>query len=359
MQPIMKEMPATKITSSQREEFYRALVNKDPAYEGVFIAAVRTTGIFCRPTCHARKPKPENVAFFSDAREALQYGYRPCKLCRPMEPLGTTPEWLRSLIDEIHEHPQQRIKDQDLRERNLEPARVRRWFQKQHGMTFHAYARALRLGHAFGRIRQGDAVAPAALGSGYDSLSGFAASFKQATGRSPSESRERNLVRVTRIPTPLGPMIAGATEDGICLLEFVDRRMLETQLARLRKHLQAEILPGTSPLFELLSEQLTEYFEGVRIDFDVPLTTPGTAFQERVWAALQAIPYGETRTYAEQAEAIGQPTATRAVARANGDNRIAILIPCHRVIGKNGSLTGYGGGLWRKRYLLDLEKRSR
>ena len=356
MPSTTKPQPAARITPREREEFYRALVNKDPAYEGVFIAAVRTTGIFCRPTCHARKPKIENVEFFATAREALQYGYRPCKLCHPMEPLGMTPEWLRPLIDEIHRSPHQRVKDQDLRERGLEPARVRRWFQKHHAMTFHAYARALRLGHAFGRIRQGDAVAPAAFGSGYGSLSGFTDSFKRTTGWSPSESRDRNLVTVTRISTPLGPMIAGATENGICLLEFVDRRMIETQLARLRKHLHAEILPGTSPLFELLSDQLNEYFNRDRTSFDVPLITPGTAFQKRVWAALQAIPYGETRTYAQQAEAIGQPTATRAVARANGDNRIAILIPCHRVVGKDGSLTGYGGGLWRKRYLLDLER---
>jgi len=144
--------------------------------------------------------------------------------------------------------------------------------------------------------------------------------------------------------------------EGICLLEFADRRMIETQLVRLRRLLDAEILPGLSDHISDLSEQLTEYFNGTRRTFDVSLLTPGTPFQQLTWGCLRSIPYGETRSYQQQAEAIGRPSAVRAVARANGDNRIAILIPCHRVIGKNGKLTGYGGGLWRKEYLLHLER---
>ena len=150
-------------------------------------------------------------------------------------------------------------------------------------------------------------------------------------------------------------MLAGTTNGGICLLEFSDRHMLETQLARLQIRLDAEILPGRSPHFEPLRAQLTEYFDSRRKEFDLPLLTAGTPFQELVWESLRTIPFGETRSYQQQAEAIGQPSAVRAVARANGDNRIAILVPCHRVIGKNGRLTGYGGGLWRKRYLLEPE----
>ena len=131
--------------------------------------------------------------------------------------------------------------------------------------------------------------------------------------------------------------------------------MLETQLARLRKLLDIELIPGDSPHFDELRRQLEEYFDGQRTSFDVPLMVPGTPFQQTAWEALRTIPHGETRSYQQQAEAIGRPEAVRAVARANGDNRIAILIPCHRVIGKNGKLTGYGGGLWRKKALLDLE----
>lgn len=358
----MDEGASKRIPAEQRhplpdaDVLYRAVLERDSQFDGLFVVGVRTTGIFCRPTCRARKPKPTNVEFFASARDALLHGYRPCRLCRPMEIAGETPSWLRPLIDEVHAHPERRLSDRDLREQGLEPHRVRRWFQKHHGMTFHAYCRALRLGHAFGRIREGEDVGPAAFGSGYDSLSGFTEEFTKTMGFTPRQSSDRQIVRVTRIPTPLGPMIAGATEDGLCLLEFVDRRMLESQLARLRRLLDAEILPGRTEQHAVVSEQLSEYFAGRRRTFDLPLLTPGTPFQQRVWEELRSIPYGETRSYQQQAAAIGRPSAVRAVARANGDNRIAILIPCHRVIGKNGRLTGYGGSLWRKEYLLHLER---
>jgi len=224
-------------------------------------------------------------------------------------------------------------------------------------MTFQTYLRTLRIGNAFGRIKYGDKVIQAAFESGYESLSGFTDSFKKTTGFSPEKSSNKTLITVTRLLTPLGPMLAGATEAGICLLEFVDRRMLETQLTRLRKRLDAEIVPGSNPHFGLLNEQIDAYFEGSRKHFTIPLVLEGTSFQKRVWRVLQEIPYGEIRSYKEQAEALGDPNAVRAVARANGDNRISLLVPCHRVIGSNGELVGYGGGLWRKRYLLDLEFR--
>lgn len=334
---------------------YTALLNRDASFEGIFIIAVKTTGVFCRPSCPARTPKRENVEFFDSARAALLHGYRPCKVCKPMEPKGTPPAWLRSLLEEIHQTPHIKLKDHDLRQRGLEPSRVRYWFKKQHGMTFQGYLRALRIGQAFGRIRHGEKVANTAFETGFRSLSGFVDSFKKTADFSPSKSADHEIITTTRILTPLGPMLAGATEEGICLLEFVDRRMLETQLTRLTKLLQARIVPGTHKHFSRLSKQLEEYFSGSRKTFDVPLVLPGTEFQKRVWAELQSINYGKTRSYKEQAVAIGSPNAVRAVAKANGDNRIAILIPCHRVIGAKGEMVGYGGGLWRKQYLLKLE----
>ena len=332
-----------------------AIMQKDASFEGVFFFGVRTTGIFCRPTCTARKPNRENIEFFLSTKDALVYGYRPCRVCHPMQQAGSAPEWLKPLLDEIHAHPDIRLKDQDLRTRGIDPVRVRRWFKKQHGLTFQAYLRTLRIGNAFGRIKLGDKVIEAAFESGYESLSGFAEGFKKTTGFSPNQSRAKLLIQITRILTPLGPMLAGATEAGICLLEFVDRRMIETQIARLRKYLNAELVPGMNPHFERLNVQIEEYFRGARKEFTLPLVVPGTDFQQRVWKVLQEIPYGSTRSYKEQADRVGNPKAVRAVARANGDNRIAILIPCHRVIGADGELTGYGGGLWRKRYLLNLE----
>lgn len=153
-------------------------------------------------------------------------------------------------------------------------------------------------------------------------------------------------------------MIAAASDSHLLLFEFPHRRMIDTQLDRVRRAHHCELEPGESPVFDMLRRQLEEYFRGERRDFTVPMHVPGTPFQERVWTALQRIPSGTTTSYGRLADSIGQPNAVRAVARANGDNRIAILIPCHRVIGSNGELVGYGGGLWRKKKLLELEARA-
>ncbi len=338
-----------------RDAMYAALVRRDSRFEGVFVAAIRSTGIFCRPSCSARKPKPENVEYFPDAKTALANGYRECKICRPLVALGSTPDWLQPLIEEVAQDSSIRLQAEDLRERGLDPVRVRRWFQKLHGMSFAAYLRMRRINQAFSQIQHKTPVTDAAFQSGYESLSGFGEGFKKTMGTAPAKSNGQQVIAVSRILTPLGPMLAGATEQGICLLEFTDRRMLETQLTRLQKRLNAKALPGDSRFFPLLEGQLQAYFAGKRTEFDLPLITAGTEFQQRVWAALRTIPSGETRSYRAQAEIIGQPAAVRAVARANGDNRIAILIPCHRVIGADGSLTGYGGGLWRKQRLLEIE----
>jgi AraC family transcriptional regulator of adaptative response/methylated-DNA-[protein]-cysteine methyltransferase len=163
-------------------------------------------------------------------------------------------------------------------------------------------------------------------------------------------------VTVTRIETPIGPMLAGASDAGVCLLEFVDRRMIGIQGRRLARQLRAPLVPGASRHLDALADEMRRYFAGELRRFGVPLDLRGTAFQERAWRALLRIPYGETRSYAGQARLAGAPTATRAVARANGANRIAIVVPCHRVVGADGALTGYGGGLWRKQFLLDLER---
>ena len=203
-----------------------------------------------------------------------------------------------------------------------------------------------------------------ALDHGYESLSGFREAFVKVFGDAPGRARvrendtssERQSILVTRLLTPLGPMIAGATEDGICLLEFAERRMLETQLRRLSKRLDAPFAPGSNAMTGQLDEELAEYFDGRRRAFDVPLVMRGTEFQRLAWEALLRIPYGETCSYEQQARAMGRASAVRAVGRANGDNRIAIVIPCHRVVGADGRLTGYGGGLWRKKALLELEQ---
>jgi AraC family transcriptional regulator of adaptative response/methylated-DNA-[protein]-cysteine methyltransferase len=337
------------------QTLYRALVEKDAAFDGLFFAGVTTTGIFCRPVCTARKPKRDHVVFYPSARDALLAGYRPCKVCRPMAPPDETPEAVRVLLADLAADPSLRLRDADLRARGIEPAGLRRWFKRHHGMTFQGYQRALRLGVAFGQMKHGESATAAALDTGWESLSGFGEAFKALTGAAPTRVRG-TVITVARIETPLGPMLGGAAEEGLCLLEFVDRRMIETQLARLKKLFKAALVPGQSPHLDRLAGELLRYFDGTLSEFTVPLDLRGTPFQTRVWNALRTIPYGSTRSYGEQARRIGEPAAVRAVARANGDNRIAIIVPCHRVVGADGALTGYGGGVWRKRWLLDHER---
>lgn len=335
---------------------YRALAEKDESFEGTFIAAVKTTGIFCRPGCTARKPKPENVEFFKTSKEALQHGYRPCKICNPLEHLHETPLYIKKLINELNENPSIKFKDWNLRQRGIEPSTLRRWFIKNHGMTFHAYQRMYRINTAFKKIQNGESVTNTAYETGYESVSGFTDTFKSIFGNSPKMSKEQKLIDLTRIETPLGPMIACADEQGICLLEFTDRKMLETEFKDLAKRLNATIIPGENLHFKELRKQLQDYFECKLKDFTIPLSMQGTAFQIDVWNELLRIPYGSTRSYQQQANAIKKHASVRAVANANGMNKIAIIIPCHRVIGSDGHLTGYGGGLWRKKFLLELEQ---
>jgi AraC family transcriptional regulator of adaptative response/methylated-DNA-[protein]-cysteine methyltransferase len=224
-------------------------------------------------------------------------------------------------------------------------------------MTFAAWCRGCRLAGAFTSLREGSSLDDAAFDSGYDSLSGFREAFTKVFGKSPGESRRgSNPVMLSMFETPLGPMLAGANSSGITLLEFSDRRMLEDNLQILRRRFPSGVLPGRHALLDQLRQQLDEYFVGARRQFTLPLTPLGTPFQEKVWRELRKIPHGATISYDDLAARIGQPTAQRAVARANGMNRICILIPCHRVIGKDGTLTGYGGGLWRKRLLIELER---
>lgn len=340
----------------ERAEMMDAFLSRDASYEGVFVTGVVTTGIFCRITCSARKPNPENVEFFPSAQQALLAGFRPCMRCRPLEPAGERPDWLRPLIRAVDADATRRWTDDDLRELGLEPTRVRRWFKGQHGMTFHAYSRARRLAAAMGRIKDGHEVTRAAFDSGYDSLSGFNEAFRKLAGAPPTVAADAPVVSVARIPTPLGVMVAAADPTRLYLLEFADRRMLATQLKTLARRTGCVFVPGGGPVLDETRRQLDAYFEGRLTDFDIPLRAPGTEFQERVWEALRAIPYGETRSYQDVARALGRESAVRAVARANGTNRLAVVIPCHRVIGADGALRGYGGGVWRKRRLLELER---
>ena len=337
----------------------RAFGRKDASYDGVFYVAVKTTGVFCRPSCPSQ-PHPANVEFFPSVKESLLAGYRPCKRCHPLEATGRPPAWVRELVSRVEAFPDTRLKAADSHDLGISPERARRWFQQHYGMSFAAWCRGNRLAGAFTRIHQGAALDDAIFDSGFQSHSGFREAFRRAFGKPPGRSRaDGDRVTITMLESPLGPLLAGASDQGVSFLEYADRRMLEQNFQAMRRRFGCAVLPGQHPRLSQLREELKDYFQGNRREFTLPLAPRGTPFQDKVWQELRRIPYGQTISYDELARRIGQPTAQRAVARANGMNYIAILIPCHRVIGKDGSLTGYGGGLWRKRLLLELERTGR
>lgn len=335
----------------------RAFRERDAAYEGVFLTGVKTTGIFCRPTCKAKKPRPENVEFFATATEALHGGYRPCRLCRPMDSAKPIPSLVEKLRRAAEAAADGRVTDKDLVAMGIEPSTARRQFKAYHGMTFHAYQRARRMGLALRDVQAGRPVADVQATRGYESTSGFREAFARVFGTAPRGAKETDVLLARRIETPLGTMLAVADDQGLRLLEFVDRRGLERELVMLRRRLRSAVVPGNNAILDRIAAQLAEYFDGKRVDFEVPLAPVGSDFQRRVWKELQAIPSGETRSYAALAHLLGIPKGPRAVGRANGSNMLALVIPCHRVINADGSLCGYAGGLWRKQRLLEHERK--
>jgi len=347
----------TKSFAHRADEFWRAMCRRDSSYEGIFVVAVKTTGIFCRPVCAARKPLRKNVEFFASPKEALFAGYRPCLRCRPMDSGGKVPELIETLRKRIEREPSQPVRDRDLAALGIEPSTARRQFQRYFGMSFQAYQRARRMGAALAAVRNGCNVLDTQLAHGFESPSGFREAFAKLFGAAPSKASGVHCLLARWIDSPLGPVLALADDNGLHVFDWVDRRGLEREILRLRQRTKFAIVPGDHPLLDQAEAEIGEYFAGTRILFTLPLAPRGTEFQRRVWDALLAIPAGETRSYAEIAERIGKRAAVRAVARAVGDNYRGVIIPCHRVIGSDGSLTGYGGGLARKQWLLDHERK--
>jgi len=339
------------------EMMYRALVNRDPSFEGIFYIGVRTTGIFCRPTCTARKPARENVDFFATPSDALGSGYRPCLRCHPLDPGARPPKLIERLRAEVESAPGGRLTDKELAALSIDPSTARRQFKRHYGMTFQAYHRARRMGVALSEVRNGSRVDQVRSESGFESESGFREAFTKIFGKPPTTARTRAPLFAQRIDTPLGAMIAVADDEGLRLLEFIDRRATERELSILRNRLRTNIVPGEHRYLTATRQQLADYFSGKKLEFEIPLAPVGSPFQLRAWEILRSIPVGETRSYSWMAKRLGDENARRAVGRANGTNMICIIIPCHRVIRADGTLCGYGGGLWRKKWLLEYERR--
>lgn len=346
----------TTTAKSKDDIFYQALIERSSQYVGVFFVGVKTTGVFCISTCRARKPKRENVTFYTDFKSAMDAGFRPCKICCPTQNASSAPEFVEKALSLIKASPKTRLSDGELKDNGISPEPLRRWFLKNYGMTFQAYQRMLRVNTALQELKGGRSTTDTAFDSGYDSLSGFGYTFKKLTGNAPSEVAK--VILIHRFTTPLGPMFVCVTENGVCLLEFVDRRMLETEFSDLQRLLKARIIAGSNIHTRQAEKEIGEYFSGTRQQFDIALDTPGSEFQRGVWDSLRSIEFGQTTHYQAIAEKIAKPSASRAVAGANGANRVAIVIPCHRIIGKDGSMTGYGGGIARKKWLLDHERKQ-
>lgn len=345
------------ITDENKKEYYLALVDKDTGYDGVFYVGVNTTGVFCRPTCPARKPKFENCEFFETAQQALLASFRPCKRCRPLSHPNHVSDLVRKLVEAIEKNPEKRWKDKDFQALFVDAKTARRQFKKRFGMTFVEYARARRMGLAMKQIRAGDAVIDAQLCAGYESGSGFRDAFSRIMGAAPT-LLGNHILKASWLDTRLGPMVAISDDEALYLLEFVDRRGLEREVERLRQKTKSAVIPGSTQATKSIENELSLYFEGKLKEFKTPLFFLGSSFQKQVWDELKKIPYGETRSYSDIAKTVGKPSAFRAVAQANGANPIAIVVPCHRVINMSGDLGGYGGGLTRKKWLIDHEKRN-
>lgn len=339
------------------EALYEALLARDTAWEGVAFVGVRTTGIFCRLSCAAKKPKRENCRFFSSVGEALEAGFRPCLRCRPLEP-KTTSSVVDRLLWALETEPARRWCSDDVRRLGIDPSTARRQFRARYGVSFIGLARARRLGEALRALREGDSVISAQQVAAWNSPSGFRDAFHRALGAAPAKARAGVALYSAWLETPLGPMLAVADDEALRLLEFADMPGLEAEVERLRRVTGARVVPAEVKPLAALRRQLGAYFSGQRLTFDVPLSPLGTDFEKSVWRALCDIGPGQTRSYSEVARGLGRPKAARAVARAVGANPLTIVVPCHRVVGADGSLTGYAGGLPRKQWLLAHELRE-
>jgi AraC family transcriptional regulator of adaptative response/methylated-DNA-[protein]-cysteine methyltransferase len=342
---MLFDLPADNI-------LYDALLARDPSWNGLAFVGVRSTGIFCRLTCPARKPRRENCTFFPTPAACLSAGYRPCLRCRP---LGGDGPVVAGLLAALEADPGRRWREDDLVALGHDPSTVRRAFRRAMGTTFLEVARMRRLAEAGRALARGARVIDAQLEAGFESPSAFRDAFARLLGQAPGTLPARPWLRADWIATPLGPMIAVADDRALQILEFADRPALPGELARLRSDAKGDLGVGRSAATERVEAWLSAYFDG-RSEPELPLAPGGTPFQQTVWSELREIPFGQTVSYAHLAARIGRPGAVRAVARANGANRIAIVIPCHRVIGADGGLTGYGGGLWRKERLIAHER---
>jgi AraC family transcriptional regulator of adaptative response/methylated-DNA-[protein]-cysteine methyltransferase len=335
------------------DDAWAAFERRDRQWDGRVVGAVRSTRIYCRPSCPARRPKRENVEFFLDGESALAAGYRPCLRCKPDE-VGRDREAVAKAVQLIETAEEPPLLADLADAVGYAEHHFQRIFTRDMGVSPAAYARAIRARRAMQNLQEDKSVTEAIYDAGYQAPSRFYADAKERMGMTPSAWRDgaRGVtIRYVTADTPLGPMLIAATDKGICRMTFGDdERALQARFPN------ADIRPDDGTISEWVEQALAQIEHPSA--HDLPIDVRGTAFQEKVWQELRKIPLGETRSYADVARAIGEPDAMRAVGTANGSNPVAVLVPCHRVIRSDGTLGGYGGGLPNKRKLLEAEGAS-
>ncbi len=347
-----RSVPVNDTQPISDDEAYAAFERRDRTWDGRIIGGVKTTGIYCRPSCPARRPKRENVEFFTSAAAARAAGYRPCLRCEPddvnREEIALAKAF--RLMAEAEEAP---ALEELAAAVGYSPHHFHRLFKRATGVTPAAYARNLRAKRAEDALAGEGRITDAIYDAGYSGPGRFYADAEKRLGMTPSAWRDGGrgaVIRWATAETDLGTMLVATTEKGICRLSFDED---ETVLKR--RFPKAEIAYGGPDMAELV-ERTVAAVNAPEKPHDLPLDVHGTAFQEAVWRELTRIPPGETRTYAQIAAAVGRPAAVRAAGSANGDNNVAVLIPCHRVIRTDGTLGGYAYGLERKAALLKRER---
>jgi AraC family transcriptional regulator, regulatory protein of adaptative response / methylated-DNA-[protein]-cysteine methyltransferase len=358
MNTFTRERYAISVTSSKQATYLEAIHNRDKAFDGQFVYAVKSTGIYCRPSCPSRKPKAVNLELFGLPELARQAGYRACKRCQPDDAKVSDPqlEKIQAICHYIEHHVEAISLENLSKAFSLSPSYLQRTFTTIVGISPQAYAEAQRMNKIKTALQNGDDISGSVYEAGYGSSSRLYSKAKSELGMTPKTYKQKGrdtLISYTVTDSPLGKLLVAATEKGVCAVRLADteKELLET-LAR--EFSNAALYRGDKKLASFVKAILAN-LEGKLPHLDLPLDVKATAFQKRVWQELQKIPYGETRSYGEVAKAIGQPSAVRAVASACASNAVGVVVPCHRVIGADGSLSGYRWGIERKRELLQRE----
>jgi AraC family transcriptional regulator of adaptative response/methylated-DNA-[protein]-cysteine methyltransferase len=364
---VVSAMSADR-NNSNNDRRWQAVVDRNPALDGQFVFAVSSTGVYCRPSCAARRPRRENVQFFAAPMEAEAAGYRACLRCHPKSLGGNQSDGVKAICRFIEQHLDEPLTLDRLGEEfHQSPFHLQRRFKAALGITPREYADSCRLRLLKRNLQAGESVTSAMYGAGYGSSSRLYERTASQLGMTPDKYRRGAIaaaIRYTCADSPLGRMLIAATDRGICAIQFArtDGELMEGLKREfpfaVRKPDDGGLKAWVKALIESMGGHMRGRMSGKNHD-SLPLDIRATAFQRRVWTYLQSIPFGKTESYKEVAKGIGRPTAARAVARACATNPVAVAIPCHRVVREDGSMGGYRWGIERKRNLLGMEQRAR